>query len=350
VTLAREENDMQLFQPSGPTSAPPPRPESRPLHRLSIVVPVYQGEQTLNSLVVEIEPLTQPQHTAAGNLFQISELIFVHDGAIDRSDLVLESLAEQYPFIRVVWLSRNFGQHPATLAGLACTTGEWVVTIDEDGQQNPQDIGKLLDLALETGVQLVYARPVNTPPHGRVRNAMSSMAKWLFIHALGHAAMGRFNSFRLIQGEIARSLGAYCGPNVYLDVALSWMVARSLPCDVVLRHGADRPSGYNFVKLLKHFLRLLLTSGTRPLRLISLMGFACIAVSVIISTLAIWHKITHQTRVPGWTSLIIAICFFSGCILSALGVIAEYLGAMLTMTMGRPLYVVVPRPSRRRAA
>jgi undecaprenyl-phosphate 4-deoxy-4-formamido-L-arabinose transferase len=262
----------------------------------------------------------------------------------------MEALAQRYPFVRLVWLSRNFGQHPATLAGMACTTAEWVVTMDEDGQHAPQDIGKLLDRALETGTQLIYARPVNPPPHGRLRNGLSYLTKWLFVHVLGYADLGRFNSFRLVQGEIARSLAAYSGPNVFLDVALSWMVGRSSQCDVVVRRGSDRPSGYTFGKLLKHFLRLLLTSGTQPLRLISLMGLAAIGLSLLISACAVWEKLTNQTSVQGWTSLIIVICFFSGCILSGLGVIAEYLGATLTMTMGKPLYVVVPRPQRRKSA
>ena len=344
---------MRLFQPNrnaAAAPAPPPRMAPTEVHRLSVVVPVYRGEQTLGPLVEEIVPLTRPQRTPAGNLFQVAEVILVHDGAVDRSDLVMEALAERHPFVRLVWLSRNFGQHPATLAGMACTTAAWVATLDEDGQQDPQDIGKLLDRALDTGAQLVYARPMNSPPHGRVRNAFSSLAKWVFVHVLGHGDLGRFNSFRLVQGEIARSLAAYAGPNLFLDVALSWLVARSSLCGVTVRRGADRPSGYTFGKLLKHFLRLLLTSGTKPLRLISLMGFASIILSLFISAVALWEKLTNHTSVQGWTSLIIVICFFSGCILTGLGVIAEYLGATLTMTMGKPLYVVVPRPARRKSA
>jgi undecaprenyl-phosphate 4-deoxy-4-formamido-L-arabinose transferase len=343
---------MPLLEANGTAPAVPPaapRQEGAVIHQIAVVVPVYRGELTLAPLVEEIAPLARPHRSPGGNWHQVTEVILVHDGAVDRSDRVMEALAERYPFVRNVWLSRNFGQHPATLAGMAGTTAEWVVTLDEDGQQDPQDIGRLLDQALETGTQLVYARPVNPPPHGRMRNALSRLAKWIFVHVLGHADIGQFNSFRLVQGEIARSLAAYSGPNVFLDVALSWVVASSSTCGVVVRRGSDRPSGYTLSKLLKHFLRLLLTSGTKPLRLISLMGLASIALALIISAYALWEKVTDPKPVQGWTSLIIVICFFSGCILSGLGVIAEYLGATLTMTMGRPLYVVVPRPVRRRS-
>jgi undecaprenyl-phosphate 4-deoxy-4-formamido-L-arabinose transferase len=344
---------MRLLDSAGSTptvAVQPQHQDSTALHQVSVVVPVYRGELTLAPLMAEIAPLTKPQASPGGNIFQVAEVILVHDGAVDRSDLAMQALAEQHPFVRLVWLSRNFGQHPATLAGMACTTCDWVVTLDEDGQHNPQDIGKLLDRALDTGTQLVYAKPINPPPHGAVRNAFSHLTKSLFVHILGYGDLGRFNSFRLVQGEVARSLAAYSGPNVYLDVALSWVVGRSSMCEVVLRRGSDRPSGYNFGKLLKHFLRLLLTSGTRPLRLISLMGVAAIGLSLIISAVAVWQKLTSQTSVQGWTSLIILVCFFSGCILSGLGVIAEYLGATLSMSMGKPLYVVVPRPARRKAA
>src|SRR5262245_38590243 len=116
-------------------------------HRVSVVVPVYQGERTLGRLVAELEPLTHPQRTPQGHLFQVAEVILVHDGAADNSDVVMESLADRYPFVRPIWLSRNFGQHAATLAGVSSTASEWIVTMDEDGEHNPADVGRLLDRA-----------------------------------------------------------------------------------------------------------------------------------------------------------------------------------------------------------
>ena len=190
---------------------------------ISLVVPVYQGESTLAQLVGEVAPLTAPQTSGQGHAFRVVELVLVHDGAVDASARVMKELARRYSFVRPIWLSRNFGQHAATFAGLASTVGQWVITLDEDGQQDPRDIGKLLDSALSGGTRLVYASPTNAAPHGFLRNAFSSLAKWIFINALG-ANIGRFNSFRLIEGEVARSVAAYSGPNVYLDVALSWVV------------------------------------------------------------------------------------------------------------------------------
>ena len=107
------------------------------LHHISLVIPVYRGEKTLATLMQEVVSLTVKQTSPGGASFLISEVLLVHDCGPDRSDRTIEALAKQYEFIRPVWLSRNFGQHAATLAGMASATGEWVVTIDEDAQQNP---------------------------------------------------------------------------------------------------------------------------------------------------------------------------------------------------------------------
>ena len=138
--------------------------DKRAAHRVSLVIPVYRGEKTLPSLIGEIAPLTREQTTPDGTRFVVCEVLLVHDCGPDRSDQTIEFLSAQHPFVRPVWLSRNYGQHAATLAGMASATGDWVATIDEDGQQDPVDIGRMLDSALATSLQLVYAQPTNPPP------------------------------------------------------------------------------------------------------------------------------------------------------------------------------------------
>lgn len=313
---------------------------------ISIVVPVYQGELTLEPLLTEIELLTASQSTPGGVQFRVSEVILVHDGAIDGSDAVMASLAAKLPFVTPIWLSRNFGQHPATLAGMSSTNGDWVVTLDEDGLQDPGDIVRLLDVAVKNDVQLVYAQPTNAPPHGWVRNCFSALAKWTFKNLLGHAHVGEFNSFRLIQGEIARGLAAYCGPGVYLDVALSWVVARGDQCPVLLRAERRHSSGYSYRKLAHHFWHLVLTSGTAPLRLVAFIGIASVLLGAAVTAYAVWGRLTGLVEVPGWASLLIVVSLFSGLTLFSLGVLAEYLGIVVTMALGKPLYLITSRPHR----
>lgn len=312
--------------------------------RISVVVPVFQGERTLGDLVGELMPWTTERLSPGGNWFRVTEVILVNDGAVDGSSQVMQALAEVHPFVRPVWLSRNFGQHPATLAGMASSSGDWVVTMDEDGQHDPADIAPMLDLACASDAQLAYAQATNLAPHGWWRNATSRGAKWLGGLLIGTRAAGAYSSFRLIQGEIARSLAAYCGQGVFLDVALSWVVARVVCCPVTLRTERGRASGYTMGRLLSHFWRLVLTIGTRPLRIIAILGGISILTSVAISAYVIWAKVAHHVPIQGWTSLITAVCLFSGLILFSLGVIAEYLAMTLTMAMGKPLYLSVSPP------
>jgi undecaprenyl-phosphate 4-deoxy-4-formamido-L-arabinose transferase len=313
------------------------------LREVSIVVPVYQGARTLDALVDEVEGLTREQLSPAGRAFRISELLLVNDAAIDGSAEVMKRLAERHGFVRPLWLSRNFGQHAATLAGMASALGEWVVTLDEDGQQDPADIGKLLDTALEARARLVYAKPLNPPPHGFLRNLASASAKWVFVRVLG-ARIGSFNSYRLIEGEIARGVAAYAGANVYLDVALSWVVAHSAHCGVMLREERGRRSGYTFSRLLRHFWQLVLSSGTMPLRLIAILGACSVVFAIGFSMFLIWQRLNHQIPVQGWTSTVLVVSLFAGITLVSLGVVAEYLGFAVGMALGKPAYLIVSRP------
>jgi len=318
-------------------------------HRISIVIPVFRGEKTLPKIIADIAPLTIASRTSRGHTFIVSQVLLAHDCGPDRSDQVIEKLAALYPFVMPVWLSRNYGQHAATMAGMASATGNWVVTLDEDGQQNPVDIADMLDAALESSLQLVYAKPTNPPPHGWVRNTFSALAKSISSRILGNKALGRFNSFRLVDGEIARTLAAYCSNGVYLDVGLFWITSRIGHCPIRLRHEMDRPSGYSFIKLLGHFWRLILTTGTRPLRLITVLGFSSMLLAVAIAIYALYGKYVGDVPIQGWASLVVVVSFFSGTILAALGIIAEYLAVTMGIVMGKPLYVVSSKPTRPQA-
>lgn len=315
---------------------------------ISIVIPVYQGEKSIEALVGEISHYFEPTTSAEGRVFVVSEVLLVHDCGPDRSDVSIRRLAGKYPQIKPIWLTKNFGQHAATLAGMSSATGEWIITMDEDGQHNPADISRLLDCALGQDLQVVYAQPMNTPPHGFIRNLTSRLSKRIGRLMMGHDAVEYFHSYRIVQGEIARSLAAYCGHGVYLDVGLLWIAGRVSRCSVHVRAEEGRASGYTYSRLLAHFWTMLLTAGTRPLRLITLLGFFSVAIAVFIGGYALYEKMTGNVQVQGWASLVIVVSFFSGCILVSLGMIAEYLAVSMGIAMGKPLYVIGTRSSRSR--
>jgi glycosyltransferase involved in cell wall biosynthesis len=315
------------------------------MHRVSIVIPVFQGEFTLASLVDEITPLTAPTLTTDGHEFQVVELLLVHDRGPDRSDEVIRQLAHIHQFIRPIWLSRNFGQHPATLAGMASSSGDWIVTMDEDGQHNPADISRFLDVALRTKSQLIYAESVNRPPHSLVRNVSSRMVKWIFSTFLSPGGEGNFESYRMTLGEIGRSVAAYAGSGVYLDVALGWVVGPTATCVVELRDTGARRSGYSPKRLVAHFWNLVISSGTRPLRMVSALGALFAIGGIGFAIYLVVDRLTSHSTPQGWTSTMVLVLISTGAILFALGVIAEYVGVAVSMAMGKPLYLIVSDPN-----
>lgn len=314
-------------------------------HEISIVVPVYKGELTLRSLLSEIVDVTSVMHSPAGVAWRVTEVLLVHDNGPDDSAAVIRELAAKYDFVRPVWLSRNFGQHSATLAGMASSGSEWIATLDEDGQHDPADIGLLLDAAVANDSPLVYAKPTNAKPHGVLRNASSRGAKALIAGLTNAQNTSDFQSFRLILGEIGRSVAAYAGSGVYLDVAFGWVASRAVTADVHFRDEGERVSGYSGRKLLSHFWRLVLSSGTRALRVVAVTGAIFAAVGVILAVVFIVQWMLGADLPAGWTSLMTVLLLTSGALLISLGMIAEYLGTAVNMAMGKPPYLIISDPA-----
>lgn len=312
---------------------------------MSVVIPVYRGERTLPALLAELEGLTHAQRTPQGKEFRIQEVLLVWDRGPGRSDQTLRALAKQYPWVKPIWLSRNFGQHAATLAGMTSSGGDWIVTMDEDGQQDPAFIPAMLDAAYESQAQLVYGTPSNPPPHSFLRNAGSKFAKRLFAGSLADGDFAEFNSYRLILGEVGRSVAAYTGNGVYLDVALSWVVADVTTYPVVARQEGREATNYGYSRLFSHFGRLIVSSGTRPLIFVSWLGVLFVLLGAAVSIWVLYQRITGELIIAGWASTFIALMLIGGAVLLSLGIIAQYVGAATNMSLGKPLYVVVRDPA-----
>lgn len=312
---------------------------------MSVVIPVYRGEDTLPEVLAELADLTQPQTTPEGRLFHVHEVLLVWDRGPGQSDATIRDLTETYSWVKPVWLSRNFGQHAATLAGMTSSGGDWIVTMDEDGQQDPTFIAAMLDTAYRDGAQLVYGAPTNPPPHSTFRNAGSRFAKKLFAGALSDGGFAEFNSYRLILGEIGRSVAAYTGPGVYLDVALSWVVADSTTCPVRARREGREASNYGYGRLAGHFGRLLVSSGTKPLFFVSWLGVLFVLLGAAASLWVLYQRITGEIVIAGWASTFIALMLIGGAVLLSLGILAQYIGAATNMSLGKPLYLVVRDPA-----
>jgi glycosyltransferase involved in cell wall biosynthesis len=312
---------------------------------VSIVIPVYNGAATLNQLVDEISSLTTVQRTEGGLAYVVDSVVLAWDHGTDASDEIIRGLTARHSWVRPVWLSRNFGQHPATCAGILATGSDWVVTMDEDGQHDPAYIAAMLDRAYETRSQLVYANPSNKPPHGFARNALSRLAKRVFRWLVGNAAVGvDFHSYRLMAGGVGRVVAASIGPGVYLDVALAWVVPTVTSVDIPMRTEGRAATSYTPRRLASHFWRLVLSSGTKPLRIVSGIGVMSALLGFALGVFYIVRKATGSVQVEGWTTVMVGGLVGGGLVLLSLGVIAEYIGMIAARSMGRASYLVVSDP------
>lgn len=313
-----------------------------------MAIPVYKGAETLPRLVEELSRLTVPFEVGDGATARVAEVLLVDDCGPDNSNQTIEALSQKYEFVRPVWLMRNFGQHAATIAGLASTRYHWVVTMDEDGLHDPRDIKALMGAAVDQGCNLVYGKPANTEPHSIVRNAASSALKRLVVPLLlGKERSFYFSSFRLMTGEVARSVAAFANQGVYLDIALRWMVQESSVAEVRFREEGRERSGYRLSSLASHFLRLIVSAGARPLRIASLIGLVSAIAGFVLVAVVFVQRLLGDIPVRGWTSLMAAFLLIGGLILVMLGVLAEYLGAVVKRSLGAPLYVIATNPRGR---
>jgi glycosyltransferase involved in cell wall biosynthesis len=241
---------------------------------VSLVVPVYSGEAYLRRLVEAADDLRQEWQSYKAPL-SLSELILVDDAAVDGSPALVDAFAKERPWVVALHLARNFGQHPATAAGILHSSGDWVVTLDEDLQHPPSKIPSLLRKAVETRCDAVYGIADSKVHESFVRDMGSRTYKRLLSLLTGNRNIRDVSSFRLMRGAVARAAAAVCTPDTYFDVAVGWFTQRIEFVRMTLkdeRFISTSKSGYRLRSLLSHARRLLFSSNLKVLRLGVVLG------------------------------------------------------------------------------
>ena len=313
----------------------------------SIVVPVFSGANYLLDLVNQIEKLRSRWHEANLGFF-ISETIFVLDEPVDSSRELLNDLTSGHIWIKVVNLSRNFGQHSATVAGILYSSGDWVVTLDEDLQHHPMQIETLLKAACKEGADVVYASPGESVHGGGYRDRLSKAVKFMIARMSGNRFVQYFNSFRLIRGDIARAASSICAQYTYFDVALTWFTERIVTTNVEMsddRYKAQKRSGYRLSSLIQHAKRLVLTSDFRILRVTTSAAVIALLLSIAYGGWVLYSRFlaAQPVEVEGWTSLVIILLAFGSVSIFMLGLIVEFLHMSMLQLQGKPSFFVVNR-------
>jgi glycosyltransferase involved in cell wall biosynthesis len=295
---------------------------------ISAVVPVYNSAATLPELAGRIA------RVLAGPF----ELILVNDGSQDQSWNVICALTEKHTWIRGINLMRNYGQHNALLAGIRAAQYEVIVTLDDDLQNPPEEIPKLLQKLAE-GYDVVYGIP-SQQQHGFWRNMASWVVKLALQSAMGVEVARSVNAFRAFRAQARAAFSDYGGSFVSIDVLLSWGAGNFGV--VPVQHDPRRvgPSNYTFGKLVAHALNMITGFSGLPLRLASYVGFAFAAFGTGVLVFVVLRYLIEGSSVQGFAFLASTIAIFSGVQLFTLGIFGEYLARLYFRMMGTPPYVV----------
>jgi glycosyltransferase involved in cell wall biosynthesis len=296
---------------------------------LSIVVPVYNSAPSLSTLVERLVRVLEGREY---------ELVFVNDGSTDDSWRAIAALASSHPRLRGIDLMRNYGQHNALLAGIRAARYPTIVTLDDDLQNPPEEIPKLL-AKLDEGYDVVYGAAA-APQHGILRGIATRLTKWTLRGVIGDEVAGQVSAFRAFRTQLRDAFEDYQSSYVSIDVLLSWGTARFAAVPVAHEPRAAGRSSYSFGRLATHALNVLTGFSTRPLRIASLVGLAFTLFGAAILVLVIVRFFTEGRVVPGFAFLASIIAIFSGVQLLTLGVMGEYLARMHVRIMDRPPYAV----------
>ncbi|SRR5579871_5112414 len=297
---------------------------------ISAVIPVYRSEKTLPELYLRLR-------AALGKVSPDYEILFVDDHGGDGSWNVISDLVHRDKRVGGIQLSKNFGQHAATLCGIQWSKGKWIVTLDDDLEHQPEFIPKLYKKALE-GFDLVYGvYPQRS--HSWWRNLTSRIARFLFQMAIPSLNF-EYTSFRVIRRETALALSQFDSPFPFVDGYLSW--ATNYYATVPVEHGkrAEGGSNYTFGKLLSHTINIFVTFSDLPLKMAAWIGIFSFVGGFSWLVVIFLMKVFGEITVNGYTSLMAALITFNGIQFFILGVFGSYLGRINFKTSKQPLFLV----------
>lgn len=297
----------------------------------SVVVPVYNNAAGLPALVEALARF-MPQ---TGMPY---EVILVNDGSRDASWEAICQLTAQHCGLRGINLMRNYGQHNALLCGIRAARGDVIVTMDDDLQNPPAEVQKLL-ARLNEGFDVVYGTP-QREQHGLLRDMASRITKMALQGAMGAETARNVSAFRALRTDLRMAFSDYQGPYVSIDVLLTWATTRFTA--VPVQHDPRRigKSNYTLAKLITHAMNMVTGFSTLPLRLASLVGFSFTLFGLLVLAYVLGRYVVLGYSVAGFPFLASIIAIFSGAQLFALGILGEYLSRMHLRLMDRPPYTV----------
>jgi undecaprenyl-phosphate 4-deoxy-4-formamido-L-arabinose transferase len=299
---------------------------------ISVVVPVYNGAKTIPKLIEQLDKHLRPQNAL--------ELILVNDGSTrDNSDEVCEVAAQQNDWIVYIELSTNFGEHNAVMAGLNHSTGDYVVIMDDDLQNPPHEVIRLVD-ELDRGDYDVVFSFYKKTQQGMIRNLGSAFNNLIATYILKKPRDLYLSSFKCISRSMVKEVIKYDGPSPYIDGLILRSTTRYGRLEVEHSSREVGRSGYTLRKLVSLWLSMFTNFSILPLRVASSIGLLLATLSGLAGIVVIIEKIMNPDLPTGWASLFVALLFMSSVQLLAIGLMGEYLGRVLMKLNKTPQFVV----------
>ncbi len=298
---------------------------------ISVVVPVYKSEDCLRELYHRLKQSLEP-------ISVNFEIILVEDCGGDRSWNIIEDLAMLDPRVKGIQFSRNFGQHYGITAGLDHSSGDWVVVMDADLQDLPEEIPRLYAKAQE-GFDIVLAR------RGKRKDSpLKSFSSWLFYRLFRYLSDtdydGDAGNFRIMSRKVVNSFCLMREQLRFFGGLVNWMGFSTSSIEVKHSSRYAGKSTYTLRKLWKLATETIIAYSDKPLRLSVQLGFLLSSVAFLFGSYILIRVLIYGSPVSGWSSLFVSLYFLGGIIIANLGIIGIYLGKTFDESKRRPLYLV----------
>lgn len=298
---------------------------------LSIVSPVYKAENIVEKLVSEIEKEVSKLNVAY-------EIILVDDRSPDNSWRKMMELSKSNPNVKSIRLSKNFGQHPAIMAGLSQAKGEWIVVMDCDLQDQPKEIEKLYNKAKE-GFDVVAARRTK-----RQDGYLKKLSSKLFSKVYGFFTDTKYDNeianFGIYNKKVIQSILEISDYIKFFPLFVNFVGYNRTSITVEHASRESGSSSYGIYKLISLAFNSIISFSNKPLKIFVKFGVIISLLSVIVGSYYLYEALTNKVEVIGYTSIIVSIWFLSGVIITTIGITGIYVGKIFDQTKNRPVFII----------
>lgn len=297
----------------------------------SFVSPVYKADSILNKLVEEIQKVML-------EINETYEIILVDDRSPDNSWVTMQELSRQYPEVKSIRLSRNFGQHPAIMAGLNQARGEWIVVLDCDLQDQPKEVLKLYEKAKE-GFDVVLARRSQ-----RKDGFFKKLSSNIFSKVYGFFTDTKYNNeianFGIYHSKTIAAVLKIADHIKFFPLFIDFVGFKST--SIYVEHAAREfgETSYSYAKLISLAFNSIISFSNKPLKIFVKFGLFISILSILVGSYYLYEALSGRTEVLGYTSIIVSIWFLSGVIITTVGVTGIYVGKIFDQTKSRPVFII----------